>query len=170
MKGQFIPPAVVEQLIRKRLGKRAWQATMDRPGDIAHCSCESNGMGQPNSESTSRLRFRRIDSTPRHYGGRRDLAPGTLGKRTVCRSAAVLVNTIAGLITSSLTLAGILCPCGAGFVIIYRATRVFNFAQGEFMMLGAYACYASLVMFDCRSGRRCCLRWWPGRLSVSSCT
>lgn len=26
-----------------------------------------------------------------------------------------------------------------GFMVIYRASKVFNFAQGELMMLGAYA-------------------------------
>ena len=28
-----------------------------------------------------------------------------------------------------------------GFVLIYKATNVVNFAQGELMMLGAYFCY-----------------------------
>jgi branched-chain amino acid transport system permease protein len=57
------------------------------------------------------------------------------------------VNTVAGLLSSSLTLAGIYALAALGFVIIYRATRVFNFAQGEFMMVGAYACYACLATF-----------------------
>jgi len=33
-----------------------------------------------------------------------------------------------------------------GFVLIYKATSVFNFAQGELMMLGAYFCY-TLITF-----------------------
>jgi len=37
-----------------------------------------------------------------------------------------------------LILSGVYALAALGFVIIYRATGVFNFAQGEFMMLGAY--------------------------------
>jgi branched-chain amino acid transport system permease protein len=32
-----------------------------------------------------------------------------------------------------------------GFTIIYKATRVVNFAQGELLMVGAYVCYAFVV-------------------------
>lgn len=35
-----------------------------------------------------------------------------------------------------------------GFVLIYKACRVFNFAQGEFLMLGAYVVYALLVQLN----------------------
>jgi branched-chain amino acid transport system permease protein len=40
-----------------------------------------------------------------------------------------------------LILSGVYALAALGFVIIYRATGVFNFAQGEFMMLGAYIFY-----------------------------
>src|SRR3990170_2044007 len=35
----------------------------------------------------------------------------------------------------------------SGLVVgsIYKATRVVNFAQGEFLMIGAYVCYAFVV-------------------------
>ncbi|MDX1814783.1 MAG: branched-chain amino acid ABC transporter permease, partial [Thermodesulfobacteriota bacterium] len=47
---------------------------------------------------------------------------------------------ISGLVIGSIYSAGAL-----GFVIIYKATRVVNFAQGELLMVGAYVCYAFLV-------------------------
>jgi phenylacetate-CoA ligase len=34
VKGQFISPALVEQLVRKRVSAGAWQAVIDRPGNI----------------------------------------------------------------------------------------------------------------------------------------
>jgi branched-chain amino acid transport system permease protein len=34
-----------------------------------------------------------------------------------------------------------------GFVMIHKATRVFNFAQGELMMLGAFCAYTFIVLF-----------------------
>ena len=34
-----------------------------------------------------------------------------------------------------------------GFVVIYKSTSVLNFAQGEFMMLGAYVCLALAVQY-----------------------
>lgn len=34
-----------------------------------------------------------------------------------------------------------------GFVIIYKATKVVNFAQGELVMVGAYMCFALTVQF-----------------------
>jgi branched-chain amino acid transport system permease protein len=48
---------------------------------------------------------------------------------------------IVGTILDGMILAGIYALAALGFVIIYRATGVFNFAQGEFMMLGAYLTY-----------------------------
>ena len=34
-----------------------------------------------------------------------------------------------------------------GFVLIYKATGVINFAQGEFLLVGAYTVYAAFVVF-----------------------
>ena len=34
-----------------------------------------------------------------------------------------------------------------GFVIIYKASDVINFAQGEFLLLGAYFAFAFIVQF-----------------------
>ncbi len=36
---------------------------------------------------------------------------------------------------------------GVGFVIIYKASDVINFAQGDFLLLGAYLAYAFIVQF-----------------------
>jgi len=36
---------------------------------------------------------------------------------------------------------------GVGFVIIYKASDVINFAQGEFLLLGAYFAFAFIVQF-----------------------
>ena len=49
------------------------------------------------------------------------------------------------LFISGLVIGSIYSAVALGFVIIYKATRVVNFAPGEFLMLGAYVCYAFLV-------------------------
>lgn len=41
----------------------------------------------------------------------------------------------------------ILALAALGFVLIYKATAVINFAQGEFLLIGAYAFYAAIVVF-----------------------
>src|SRR5688500_3106089 len=42
----------------------------------------------------------------------------------------------------------ILALAALGFVLIYKATRVINFAQGEFLLVGAYAFYTGFVLLD----------------------
>ncbi len=49
------------------------------------------------------------------------------------------------LFISGLVIGSIYSAVALGFVIIYKATRVVNFAQGELLMIGAYVCYAFLV-------------------------
>jgi branched-chain amino acid transport system permease protein len=46
---------------------------------------------------------------------------------------------------NGISLAPVYVLTAAGFVIVYRATQVFNFAQGAFMLLGAYFTYEALV-------------------------
>ena len=53
---------------------------------------------------------------------------------------------------SQLTISGlsngmIYALVGVGFVIIYKASDVINFAQGDFLLLGAYFAYAFIVQF-----------------------
>jgi branched-chain amino acid transport system permease protein len=49
------------------------------------------------------------------------------------------------LVISGMVVGSIYSAVALGFVIIYKSTRVVNFAQGEFLMVGAYVCYAFLV-------------------------
>jgi branched-chain amino acid transport system permease protein len=35
-----------------------------------------------------------------------------------------------------------------GFVLIYKATELVNFAQGDLLMLGAFTCYMFVVWYD----------------------
>ncbi|WP_201776686.1 branched-chain amino acid ABC transporter permease [Allosalinactinospora lopnorensis] len=41
----------------------------------------------------------------------------------------------------------VLALAALGFVLIYKATSVINFAQGEFLLVGAYTFYASFGLF-----------------------
>jgi branched-chain amino acid transport system permease protein len=49
------------------------------------------------------------------------------------------------LVISGLVVGSIYAAVALGFTIIYKATRVVNFAQGELLMVGAYVCYAFVV-------------------------
>ena len=51
------------------------------------------------------------------------------------------------LIVNGLVVGGIYSLVALGFVIIYKATKVVNFAQGELVMVGAYVCFALTVQF-----------------------
>jgi len=42
----------------------------------------------------------------------------------------------------------ILALAALGFVLIYKATRVINFAQGEFLLVGAYAFYSAFALLQ----------------------
>jgi branched-chain amino acid transport system permease protein len=46
------------------------------------------------------------------------------------------------LVISGLVVGSIYALVALGFVIIYKSTSILNFAQGEFLMLGAYVCLA----------------------------
>ncbi len=50
------------------------------------------------------------------------------------------------LIASGLAVGGVYALIALGFVIIYKATRIINFATGEFMMIGAYICFTLLTL------------------------
>ena len=49
------------------------------------------------------------------------------------------------LIVSGIAAGGVYALIALGFVLIYKATSVINFATGEFMMLGAYICLSLLT-------------------------
>ncbi len=52
------------------------------------------------------------------------------------------------LIINGLVVGSIYSLVALGFVIIYKATKVINFAQGELVMVGAYICFALTVQFQ----------------------
>lgn len=49
------------------------------------------------------------------------------------------------LLVSGVAVGGVYALVGLGFVAIFKATGILNFATGEFMMLGAYFAYTALV-------------------------
>jgi branched-chain amino acid transport system permease protein len=49
------------------------------------------------------------------------------------------------LVLNGLVIGSIYALVGLGFVIIYKSSSILNFAQGEFLMLGAYICVAIMT-------------------------
>lgn len=52
------------------------------------------------------------------------------------------------LVINGLVVGSIYSLVALGFVIIYKATKVVNFAQGELVMVGAYICFALTVQMQ----------------------
>ncbi len=52
------------------------------------------------------------------------------------------------LIISGLAVGFIYGLVALGFVLIYKATEILNFAQGEFMMLGAFLTYTAIEFLE----------------------
>lgn len=52
------------------------------------------------------------------------------------------------LIINGLVVGSIYSLVALGFVIIYKATKVVNFAQGELVLVGAYICFSLTVQFQ----------------------
>ncbi len=50
------------------------------------------------------------------------------------------------LIANGIAVGGVYALIALGFVLIYKATSIINFATGEFMMIGAYFFYTFMVM------------------------
>lgn len=57
------------------------------------------------------------------------------------------MSTLVSLTVYGLADGAILALAALGFVLIYKATRVINFAQGEFLLVGAYTFYTAFVLF-----------------------
>ena len=57
------------------------------------------------------------------------------------------MNTFLNLTVYGLSDGAVLALAALGFVLIYKATGVINFAQGEFLLVGAYTVYAAFVVF-----------------------
>ena len=49
------------------------------------------------------------------------------------------------LVISGLAIGSLYSLIGLGFVLIYKATSILNFAEGEAMTLGAYVCYVLIM-------------------------
>jgi len=58
------------------------------------------------------------------------------------------MDILAQLIVSGIAVGGVYALIALGFVLIYKATSIINFATGEFMMIGAYFFYSFMVMID----------------------
>ncbi len=56
------------------------------------------------------------------------------------------MDILAQLIVSGIAVGGVYALIALGFVLIYKATSIINFATGEFMMIGAYFFYSFMVM------------------------
>ena len=52
------------------------------------------------------------------------------------------MSTFLQLTVSGLALGAVYALVALGFVVIYRASQVFNFAQGEFLTIGAFSMVA----------------------------
>ncbi len=57
------------------------------------------------------------------------------------------MSTFLLLLVYGLADGAILALAALGFVLIYKATREINFAQGEFLLVGAYMFYTAFVIF-----------------------
>ncbi|MDS1270830.1 branched-chain amino acid ABC transporter permease [Lipingzhangella sp. LS1_29] len=57
------------------------------------------------------------------------------------------MTTFVTLTAYGLADGAVLALAALGFVLIYKATAVINFAQGEFLLVGAYTFYSSFVIF-----------------------
>ena len=51
------------------------------------------------------------------------------------------------LVLNGLVIGSIYALVGLGFVVIYKSSSILNFAQGEFLMLGAYVCVAIFTAY-----------------------
>ena len=54
-----------------------------------------------------------------------------------------------------------------GFVVIYRASKVFNFAQGELVVFGGFLVWWTVISWVCRCRSAC--RWPSSRPPSSAC-
>lgn len=65
----------------------------------------------------------------------------------------LLIFVVNGVLVGALY--GVVAMC---FVLIYKATQILNFAQGEFLLIGAWICWATIVQFG--------LPFWLGFLAT----
>jgi branched-chain amino acid transport system permease protein len=58
------------------------------------------------------------------------------------------MEKFAQLLVSGIAVGGIYAISALGFVLIFKATKIVNFAQGNLMMLGGYVGYAALITWS----------------------
>src|SRR5215207_9848213 len=58
-----------------------------------------------------------------------------------------MLDTVLQLILNGLAVGCIYGLVALGFVLIYKATELVNFAQGDLLMLGAFTCYMFVVWY-----------------------
>src|SRR5438445_1797993 len=63
------------------------------------------------------------------------------------------LDTILQLVLNGLAVGCIYGLVALGFVLIYKATELVNFAQGDLLMLGAFTCYMFVVWYG--------VGYWP---------
>src|ERR1700730_1123170 len=73
------------------------------------------------------------------------MAAGRVGRATL--------EIILQLVLNGLAVGCIYGRVALGFVLIYKTTELVNFAQGDFMMLGAFTCYMFVVWYG--------VSYWP---------
>jgi branched-chain amino acid transport system permease protein len=52
------------------------------------------------------------------------------------------------LLINGIVVGGVYAVAALGFVLIYKSSRVLNFAHGDFLALGAFICYALIASFN----------------------
>jgi branched-chain amino acid transport system permease protein len=60
------------------------------------------------------------------------------------------------LLVSGLAVGSLYALVALGFVLIYKATDILNFAHGEVMMIGAFVCYTLMTIFPSPSSLPSC--------------
>lgn len=57
------------------------------------------------------------------------------------------LNFLLQLLVSGISVGSIYAVIGMGFVVIYKATKILNFAHGEILMVAAYFCLTLIENF-----------------------
>src|SRR5215471_16722351 len=68
-------------------------------------------------------------------------------RRCASRTWEDSLDTVLQLVLNGLAVGCIYGLVALGFVLIYKATELVNFAQGDLMMLGAFTCYMLVVWY-----------------------
>lgn len=58
------------------------------------------------------------------------------------------LSTLISLTVNGIVIGSVYAMIAIGFVVIYKTTRVINFAQGELLMIGAYVCLLLTVDYE----------------------